>query len=92
MEFRVVKEDDKTLFLEVPGENHTVTNTLREELWNDKNVSEAADVKEHPYLAQPKIFVRVSRGSPRTALEKAAERVAERAGEFEKEFKKALKG
>jgi len=91
MELKIVKEDEKTLFLETPGETYTLTNTLREELWNDKNVSEAADVKEHPYLAQPKIFVKVSRGSPRTALEKAAERVSEKAKEFKEEFKKALK-
>jgi len=91
MELKIVKEDEKTLFLETTGETYTLTNTLREELWNDKNVSEAADVKEHPYLAQPKIFVKVSRGSPRTALEKAAERVAGKAKEFKEEFKKALR-
>ena len=89
---KVIKEDEKTTFLEIPGETYTLTNTLREELWNDKNVSEASDIKEHPYLAQPKVFVKVSKGSPRTALEKAAERVAEKAKEFREEFKKALKG
>ena len=92
MELKVIKEDEKTLFLETTGETYTLTNTVREELWNDKNVSEAADIKEHPYLAQPKIFVKVSKGSPRAALEKAAERVAEKAKEFKEEFKKALRG
>jgi DNA-directed RNA polymerase subunit L len=91
MELKVIKEDEKTLFLEVPGETYTLTNTIREELWNDKNVSEAADVKEHPYLSQPKIFVRVTKGSPKEALEKAAERIAEKAREFAEEFKKDLK-
>lgn len=91
MELKVVKEDDKMIFLETSGETYTLTNVIREELWKDKNVSEAADVKEHPYLAQPKIFVKVSRGSPREALAKAAERVSEKAKEFREEFKKALK-
>ncbi|MEM5829795.1 MAG: DNA-directed RNA polymerase subunit L [Candidatus Aenigmatarchaeota archaeon] len=91
MELRIIKEDEKTLFIEVVGETHTLTNTIREALWEDKNVSEAADVKEHPYLSQPKIFVRVSKGSPKEALEKAAERIAEKAREFKEEFKKALK-
>jgi DNA-directed RNA polymerase subunit L len=91
MELKIVKEDDKTLFLEVPGETYTLTNTIRESLWEDKNVSEAAEVKEHPYLSQPKIFVKVTKGSPREALEKAAERIAEKAREFGEEFKKALK-
>ena len=92
MELKIIKEDEKTLFIEATGETYTLTNTIREELWNDKNVSEAADVKEHPYLSQPKIFVRVTKGSPREALEKAAERIAEKAKEFGKEFDKALKG
>jgi DNA-directed RNA polymerase subunit L len=92
MELRILKEDEKTLFIETIGETYTLTNTIRESLWEDKNVSEAADVKEHPYLSQPKIFVKVTKGSPREALEKAAERVAEKAREFGEEFKKALKG
>jgi DNA-directed RNA polymerase subunit L len=91
MELKIVKEDDRILFLEVPGETYTLTNTIRESLWEDKNVSEAAEVKEHPYLSQPKIFVKVTKGSPREALEKAAERIAEKAREFGEEFKKALK-
>lgn len=89
MELRVIKEDGKTLFLEVAGETHTLTNTIREELWNDKNVSEAAEIKEHPYLAQPKIFVKVEKGSPKEALKKAAERIAEKAREFGEKFEKA---
>ena len=91
MQLKVVKEDDKTLLLETQGETVTLTNALREELWEDKAVTEAAQIKEHPYLAEPKIFVKVSRGSPRTALEKAAERIADKAREFREEFKKALK-
>jgi DNA-directed RNA polymerase subunit L len=91
MELKIIKEDERTLFIETVGETYTLTNTIREELWKDKNVSEAADVKEHPYLSQPKIFVRVTKGSPREALEKAAERIAEKAREFGEKFKKALK-
>lgn len=91
MELRKIKEDDKTLLLEVGKETLTVTNALREELWNDKSVSESAQVKEHPYLSQPKIFVKTERGSPTAALEKAAERISQQAKEFREEFKKALK-
>ncbi|MEM5836486.1 MAG: RpoL/Rpb11 RNA polymerase subunit family protein [Candidatus Aenigmatarchaeota archaeon] len=91
MELRKIKEDDKTLFIEAVGETHTLTNTIREELWNDKNVSEAAEIKEHPYLEEPKIFVKVEKGSAREALIKAAERIAEKAQELREKFEKALK-
>jgi DNA-directed RNA polymerase subunit L len=91
MELKKVKEDDRTLLLEVGGESFTVTNAIREELWEDKSVSESAQVREHPYLSQPKVFVKTERGSPAAAIEKAAERVSSQAREFREEFKKALK-
>ncbi len=91
MELKVIKKDDKSLLLEVAGESVALTNALREELWEDKSVSEAAQIKEHPYLSQPKIFVKNYKGEPTTALEKSAERIESFAKEFQNEFKKALK-
>ena len=91
MELKVVKEDEKTLVLELKGQNTTLTSLIKDELWNDKNVSEAAQIKEHPYLANPKIFVKVSSGTTITALSKAAKRVEKHAAEFSEEFKRALK-
>ena len=61
------------------------------ELWNDKSVSESAFIKEHPYLAEPKVFVKTEKSEPKIALEKAAQRIADQAKEFKEEFKKALK-
>ncbi|MDI6798904.1 MAG: DNA-directed RNA polymerase subunit L [Candidatus Aenigmarchaeota archaeon] len=91
MELRVVKEGEKTLILELKGETIGFVNLLREALWNDKNVSEAAYIKEHPYLSEPKIFVKTSRGLPKTALEKATDFIINKTKEFREEFKKALK-
>jgi DNA-directed RNA polymerase subunit L len=91
MELNVVKQDDKALVLEVKGETVTVTNALKSELWEDRNVKEAAQIKEHPYLAEPKVFVKTTRGKPQTALGRAAERIIKQTEEFVSEFKKALK-
>jgi DNA-directed RNA polymerase subunit L len=91
MELKKVKEEKGLLLLEVGGETFTVTNALREELWNDKSVVEAAQIREHPYLSQPKVFVKTDKGSPEAALEKAAERISAQAREFQEEFKKALR-
>jgi|GEM_PF-609438 len=91
MELNVVKEDEKSLLLECRGETITLTEALREHLWDVKSVTEAAQIKEHPYLAEPKIFVRVSQGSPVEALEKATENILEELEDFEKSFKEALK-
>jgi DNA-directed RNA polymerase subunit L len=91
MDLRVVKEDEKTLIVETKGETVGFVNLLRDELWKDKAVSEAAYIKEHPYLSEPKVFVKAGRGSPRTALERAATRIEDQAKEFGEEFKRALK-
>jgi DNA-directed RNA polymerase subunit L len=91
MDLKVVKEDEKTLILELKGESISFANLIGDELWNDKSVSEAAHIKEHPYLSEPKVFVKVNKGSPRTALEKAATRIEDQAKEFKEEFKRALK-
>lgn len=91
MQLKILKEDEKSLMLEVGGEAVSFANLIREELWNDKSVTEAAHIKEHPYLSQPKIFVKTDRGSPRTALEKAATRIVDSSKEFKEEFKRAMK-
>ena len=87
----MVKEDENKLILELKGESIGFVNLLRDELWKDKNVSEAVYIKEHPYLSEPKVFVKMSKGSPRVALEKAAERIKDQSKEFGEEFKKAAK-
>jgi len=91
MEVKVLEQGDKKLVLEVAGETVTLTNLLREELWNDSSVSEAAHIKEHPYLSEPKIFVQMSRGNPALALKKASKRLIGQIEEFREEFKKSLK-
>jgi len=91
MKLRVIKQDEKTLILEVGQETVALTNLVRQELWNDKNVSEAAQIREHPYLAEPKIFVKVNRGKPITALEKASERIESQLNEFREKLKAVLK-
>lgn len=91
MKLEVVKQEDKTLILELPEETVTTTNVLRGELWEDPNVSEAAAIKEHPYLEKPKIFVKTTRGKPQTALDKAADRIIKQTDDFIESFKKSAK-
>lgn len=91
MQLKVDREKNNEIILELKGESLSSVNLLRNELWNDKAVSEAAHVKKHPYLGEPQIFVKTERGSPRTALSKAATRIIDQTIEFKEEFKRALK-
>lgn len=91
MELKIVKEDKESVLLEIGGETISFANLLTQESWNDKSISEASHIKEHPYLSQPKIFLKSSRGSPKEILKKSSERIEDQAKEFKEEFKKALK-
>lgn len=91
MELNVTKEDEKKLIIETKGETIAFSHMLKDELWKDNNVKEAAAIKEHPYLSEAKIFVAVSRGSHKSALEKASDSISKQAKEFKDKFKSASK-
>lgn len=91
MELKTVKEDEKKLIIELKGETVAFAHLLKDELWKDGSTKEAAAIKEHPYLSEPKILVATSRGSPKSALEKTSERIIEQTKELREKFKDALK-
>jgi DNA-directed RNA polymerase subunit L len=90
MELIKIKGDEKSALIEVKEETFTLTSALEEQLWEDKNVSEAASFREHPYLSEPKIWIKVKKGNVKEALEKAIEDLIETTKEFREKFKKAL--
>ncbi|OGI15958.1 hypothetical protein A3K63_01210 [Candidatus Micrarchaeota archaeon RBG_16_49_10] len=92
MEIAVLKDDKDGFLLELKGETKSFANLIREELWNDSNVLEAAAIKEHPYNTHPKIFVKMKgKSDPKKALKEAAKRVQGKLKELDAEFKRHLK-
>jgi DNA-directed RNA polymerase subunit L len=92
MELNKIKEDSNMIEIELRGESIGFANLIKEELWNDNNVDEAAYIKEHPYMAEPKIYVKMKgRASTRTALERAVKRLKAKLKDLNKEFKRAFK-
>ena len=92
MEVKKIKDEEGVLMLELERESKTFTNLLSEELWNDKNVSEAAAIKEHPYMAQPKLYLKMKgKNKPEVAIKDASKRVEVKVKDLEEEFKRALK-
>ena len=92
MEVKKIKEENNNLILELAGESKTFANLIREEVWNSDGVSEAAAIQEHPYMEQPKLFLKMEgRYSHKKALEDAAKRIEVKVKEFEKEFSRAFK-
>lgn len=92
MEVRPVKQNENMLLVELKGDTIGFANLIREELWNDKKVSEAASIKEHPYMAEPKVYVKMKgKVKPKKALEDAAKRLQVTVKDIKKEFELALK-
>lgn len=87
MDVSVVEEDKQKLKIEVKGESATTTQLIASQAW--KEGGEAAAVREHPFMVEPKILVMGT--NPRKILEKAATAVQEQADEFTAEFKRAIK-
>jgi len=92
MKLKILKEDKNLLFVELEGESIGFVNLVKDELWNDDNVSETVCIKEHPYMAQPKLYVNMKgKFDPRSAIEKANKRISVQLKDLEKEFNRALK-
>ena len=92
MNVKVLKKEKDMLLVELGGESVGFANLIRKELWNDKNVDEAAYIKEHPYMAEPKVYVKMKgKFSPKSALLNAAKRIESNIKELKKEFQRNLK-
>lgn len=77
---KVIKDTKKELEIEITGETHSLCNTLRKTLMEDKEVEAAAYVIEHPIIGEPKLYVKAK--NPKKSLKKAAETVKSRCDEL----------
>ncbi|NTV23295.1 MAG: DNA-directed RNA polymerase subunit L [Nanoarchaeota archaeon] len=85
MEFKVIEDKAKRLVFELKGEDHTLCNALREELWNDKTVSVSAYNISHPLVGVPKFIVETDgTKEPRKAVRDAITRLKKKNAELEK--------
>jgi len=91
MELNTLKKEDNLLEIELKGESIGFVNLIKEELWNDNSVDESACIKEHPYMSEPKIYLKTKRKDPKNVLENAIKRIEVQLKDLEKEFKRALK-
>lgn len=91
MEVRLVTKDDKSMEVELVGENETLLNLLKQRLLASPDVESATYVVGHPLLDQPKLYVQVRKGKPEAALKAAAKELREELDKLETEFLKAAR-
>lgn len=75
MELKVIEEKKNKLILEMKGADHTLCNSLRKELWNDKSVKVAGYNISHPLIGIPRMVVETTGEEPKKALLEAAKRL-----------------
>ena len=74
MKIKVLEEDKNRIRFEIQGEDHTLCNSLRKELWNIKGVEVAGYNVEHPLVSEPVMIIETDgKLTPRDALKKVVE-------------------
>jgi len=92
MEVRIIDDKKNKLIIEVKGTDHTLCNTLKAELYNDKHVKTATYSIRHPQISVPQVIVETDgEESPKNALMNAVERLHKINAKFKKEFMKEVR-
>ena len=68
MEIKILKEEKNKIEFEIIGEDHTLCNVIRNELWNQDNVEISAYNIKHPLISNPIMLVETSKGDPKNAI------------------------
>ena len=63
MEIEVLEQSKTKLKFNIKGEDYTILNLLKEELWQDKNTKIAAYRVAHPLVGTPEMNVEVNPSS-----------------------------
>jgi len=89
MEISILEESKGRLEIEITGEDSTLCNALRDELWNH-DVESAAYNIEHPLISNPTILVEGS-GDLRKKLISSSDSLRKLFKEIKDNFDKAVK-
>ena len=86
MEIKILKEEKNKIEFEVIGEDHTLCNALRDELWNQEDVEISAYNIKHPLISNPVMLVETSRGDPKKALQNTVSSLKKKIKELKSNF------
>ncbi len=86
MNIKVLEDEKQKLLLEFGDETETVTNLLATQVW--KSGGEAAAIREHPFIENPRLVVMGK--NPKRLLKKASVALEGQCDEFKEEFRRTL--
>ncbi|HLC85814.1 MAG TPA: DNA-directed RNA polymerase subunit L [Candidatus Nanoarchaeia archaeon] len=88
MEVNILKEEKNIIEIELKGENHTLANLLRSELWNVEGTDMASYNIKHPIASSPILILQTSKGKPKKTLQDAVNSIKAKTKEFRSLLKK----
>ncbi len=92
MEIKILDDKKNKLIIEVKGIDHTLCNSIKAELWNDKHVKVASYSIRHPQISIPQIIVETDgEETPKNALINAIQRIQKENAKFRKEIVAEIK-
>ncbi|NJD77655.1 MAG: DNA-directed RNA polymerase subunit L [Candidatus Methanoperedens sp.] len=91
MELTIVNKTENEISIKVVGETHTLLNTLKTALLNNKHVEIASYDIKHTTISDPILFVRTDGADPIAIIKKAANEVIKECDEFIEIFTKKAK-
>ncbi|MEM0116931.1 MAG: RpoL/Rpb11 RNA polymerase subunit family protein [Conexivisphaerales archaeon] len=90
MDVKIVKEDQRSLDLEIINVDQSVLQIVQEELLMDNNVEFAAYSKPHPLLKSQTLSLIVKTGDPKKVFKDACTRAIKKAKRLEEDIAGAL--
>ena len=89
MELSVIEESQKKMVFEIKGQGHTLCNSLKDKLWENKHVKVATYNISHPLVGIPRMIVETDgEAKPKKVVSDAAEALRKDVAEFRQELKK----
>ncbi|MBS3153357.1 DNA-directed RNA polymerase subunit L [Candidatus Woesearchaeota archaeon] len=90
MEIGFLKDEKDKVEFTIKGEDHTLCNFLRKELWSDSDVDIAAYSIDHPLVSNPVMLVETKKSDAKKAVLKAAGELRKTISELKKSVNSSL--
>lgn len=72
MEIKYIEDSKERITVELIGEDHTLANAIRKELWDNPHIKISGYRVEHPLVSSPVLVIETDgREDPKKALSKA---------------------
>ncbi len=88
MHITILEHDKKKLIFEVDETNHTISNALKMELWDNKDTKVSGYHVSHPLVGKVRFHVEMKTGDAKKAVEDALDSLKKKFADAEKQAAK----